>query len=181
MSVVVPTKEYFYWLLYKTGSKSKRYSELLDHLFYAEFIPILPMDENRICDGTDLRQQFMEQNDCVIEQSYLLSPCSILELMIALAIRCEIQIMSDDIYGDRTDVWFWEMINSLGLSGMTDDRFDSAYVDDVIWNFIDREYESNGEGSLFTVKNPPKDMRTVEIWYQMMFFLNEYLQLHERR
>lgn len=174
----VSSGEYFNWLLDKIGDESYRYSELLDRLFYTEFTYSILLDENRIDDGLNLRRDFMEETNSRLEHGYLYAPCSVLEVMVALAIRCEVHIMSNDDYGDRTATWFWEMIDSLGLGDMTDGRYDGAYVDDVINDFLDRNYEPDGRGSLFTLENPPRDMRTVEIWYQMCFYLNEYLEKH---
>ena len=36
-----------------------------------------------------------------------------------------------------------------------------------------REYSDNGHGGLFPLKNPKKDQRKVEIWYQMTEYINE--------
>jgi hypothetical protein len=99
-------------------------------------------------------------------------PCSVLEMMIALAIRCEENIMDDPLIGDRTRQWFWSMISSLGLSGMTDTRFDNKSVDRVLETFLDRDYKPNGEGGLFTIKRCEKDLRKVEIWYQLLWYLD---------
>ena len=63
------------------------------------------------------------------------------------------------------------MITSLGLGSMLDERYDRRYVDYIINRFLNREYKPNGEGGLFTIRNTKRDMRTVEIWYQ----LNEYI------
>jgi hypothetical protein len=86
--------------------------------------------------------------------------------------RCEEEIMEDPDVGDRTAQWFWGMMKSLGLNGMTDNRFDERYVRDVVQIFLDREYEPNGRGGLFTINNCDYDLREVEIWYQMCWYLN---------
>ena len=65
------------------------------------------------------------------------------------------------------------MVVSLGLGAMHDANYDPEYVDSVIDRFLDREYESNGEGGLFTVKHTNRDLRTVEIWCQMCWYLDE--------
>ena len=97
---------------------------------------------------------------------------SILEMMLALAIRCEETIMTDDRYGDRTGEWFWNMIVSLGLGTMNDSRYDRKYINIIIEKFNNRDYKPNGEGGLFTIKNIKKDMRNIEIWYQMCWYLD---------
>jgi hypothetical protein len=92
-------------------------------------------------------------------------------MMVALAIECEVTIMDDPNIGDRTGQWFWGMIVNLGLGSMTDYKFDDIYVEGVVRRFLDREYEPNGKGGLFTVKNCRYDLRTVEIWNQMCWYL----------
>ena len=94
-------------------------------------------------------------------------------MMIALAIRCEEHIMDDPDIGNRTGQWFWNMIVNLGLGSMTDAKFDENYTNMVIERFLNREYERNGDGGLFTVKHSRRDLRTVEIWYQMCWYLDE--------
>ena len=64
------------------------------------------------------------------------------------------------------------MVVSLGLGGMTDDRFDKPYIDQVVDRFLDRAYERNGKGGLFTVRYRNRDMRNLEIWTQMCLFLD---------
>jgi hypothetical protein len=64
------------------------------------------------------------------------------------------------------------MIVNLGLGGMTDKYFDRELVDERIAIFLDREYEPDGTGGLFTVKNCDRDLRTVEIWRQLSYYLN---------
>lgn len=102
-------------------------------------------------------------------------PCSVLEMMIALSIRCEEHIMDDPDIGNRTGQWFWSMLVSLGIGAMDDRKFDRYFVDRTLERFLDREYERNGEGGLFTVNNG-RDMRRTEIWYQMQYHLGEIIQ-----
>ena len=97
--------------------------------------------------------------------------CSVLEMMVALSIKCE-DIMGDDRFGDRTGQWFWGMIVNLGLGSMTDDRFDELYAEDVINIFLDRRYDPDGKGGLFRIKHCRQDLRNVEIWYQMCWYLD---------
>ena len=82
--------------------------------------------------------------------------------------------MYDIDIGDRTSVWFWNMIDNLGLSDMSDAHFNQPYVDDVIFRFLNRDYLPNGQGGLFTINNCSEDLRNVEIWYQLCWYLNAY-------
>lgn len=170
--------EYFDWMCDKVCddrySKKLSYKHLMKKLDEIDFDYIIDMDGNRAEDGTDLRYQFAYERsyDGRIIAAYLDDrPCSVLEMMIALAIRCEEHITGDPDLGDRTGQWFWNMIVNLGLGSMTDSRFDEDKVEFIVERFLNREYDRDGKGGLFTVKNCKRDLRTVEIWYQMHLYL----------
>lgn len=168
--------EYFEWLFSlacgNRYSPNISYRKLLMYLHSREFIYLMPMDENRAADGMELRYRFTYEHYGVDDTSYIDGPCSILEMMIALAIRCETNIMDDPSVGDRTTQWFWEMIVNLGLGSMDDDRFDKRSVSVIIDRFLDREYSPDGRGGLFIIRNCEHDLRTVEIWYQLCWYLD---------
>ena len=111
-----------------------------------------------------------EEYEIIIDA--LEKPCSVLEMMVALSLRCEEEIMDDPNIGDRTRQWFWGMVVSLGLGAMHDDRFDKKYVDETIERFLKRKYEYDGRGGLFTIKDSNRDLREVEIWYQLCWYLD---------
>lgn len=134
-------------------------------------------DYPRAHDGEDFRFRYFGpdagyDNDH-INEALNDKPCSVLEMMIALARRIEEQIMSNTNYGDRISQWFWYMISSLGLNHMTDLEYNENEARMIIDRFLKREYMSNGEGGLFIVKNPPRDLRNVDIWAQACWFLND--------
>lgn len=159
--------EYYSWLVDQVCDPSSkyRYSRLLYKLYDTEFTWKIPQDVNRARDGLDLRREFSYSY-------YDDSPCSVLEVMVALANRIEIDILSEPDLGNRAPEWFWEMIYSLDLHDMTNANYNDDYVDFIIFRFLNREYDSNGRGGLFTVDHPRVDMRRIEIWYQMQNWLN---------
>lgn len=171
---------YFEWMCHfvcDVEYGQNRYQKLLWRLYETDFEYIMPMDGNRAEDGTDLRYRFAEEmrHPAPMIVEYLDDrPCSVLEMMIALSIRCEEHIMDDPDIGDRTGQWFWNMIVSLGLGRMTDKNFDARYVDDIIDRFLQRKYDRDGKGGLFTVPNCRKDFRNLDIWYQMCWYLNNF-------
>lgn len=155
------------------------YSKLLHALDSMAFRYSIDMDANRESDGIDLRYMFGESSgySCSQIASVLdIRPCSVLEMMVALARRCENDIMYNPEYGDRTSFWFFSMIASLGLFNMTDNAYDESRVNDILNRFLDRQYAPDGSGGLFTVIEPRKDMRTVEIWYQANWYLTNLLE-----
>ena len=172
--------EYFKWLSKlvcgRRYSKQVSYSKLLMYLHDTDFRYSIQRDQNRAENGIDLRYRFAllldqeESSDVILE--YLDGPCSVLEMMVALSIRCEEDIMDDPNVGDRTGQWFWGMIVNLGLGSMTDSRFDRRYASDVVNRFLDREYAPDGRGGLFTIRNCDRDLRDVEIWRQMCLYLD---------
>ena len=175
-------REYFEWMYRLVNdtrcSKRQSYRKLLYYLNGIDFTYILPMDENRAVDGVDLRYRFgyeRSYEDAVIESCLDDRPCSVLEMLVALAVRCEEQIMDDMDAGNRTPQWFWGMIFNLGLRYMDDGRFDLGYANNVTWALLNRKYKRNGEGGLFTVERCGRDLRSVEIWYQMCWYLDSVL------
>lgn len=170
-------QEYIDWMYQLVSSdrfhRSSSRWKLVNHLHRIIFLYSMPMDGDRAEDGVNLRYRFGYENsydDAMIAKYLDDHPCSVLEMMIALAIRCEEQIQDLDI-GDRTGHWFWNMVASLGLNV----PYDPYIVDTRIERFMDREYSYNGEGGLFTVQHPRRDMRTVELWWQMCWYINTIL------
>ena len=177
------TSRYFDWMCQfvhdDRSSKRPSYQKLLRYLYDTEFIPILDMDANRAEDGAGLRNRFGYENclsTTTIERYLGGKPCSMLEMMIALAIRCEEHIMSDENVGDRTGRWFWDMVDNLGLGSMTDAGFEKEQADHIIRRFLFRLYRPDGRGGLFAIKNRGYDLRSVEIWCQAMWYLDDILQ-----
>lgn len=168
--------EYFEWLINvvcgERYSNKISYRKLLSHLHAITFTYSIPRDINRAEDGIDLRYRFALEHEYSDTPRCLNGPCSVLEMMVALSIRCEETIMDDPNIGNRTTQWFWSMVTNLGLGSMTDDRFDIQYVDDVIDRFLKREYEPDGKGGLFRIKRCTYDLRNIEIWRQLCWYLN---------
>ena len=173
------SNEYFDWMCQlvcteKYGESSHGYFHLMAELNNIDFQYSIPMDGNREIDGIDLRYRFgyeMGYEDAVIANLLDIRPCSVLEMMVALAFRCEEHIMADPDIGNRTVQWFWEMIVSLGLNDMDDWHYDRIVVEETIGKFLNHEYEPDGRGGLFTVPDCQYDMRSLEIWSQMNGYL----------
>lgn len=172
--------EYFNWLFNivcrKRFSKDISYKKLITHLHNVKFKWTIPEDSNRALDGIELRWRFAcetgrEKSFNIISRD-LSGDCSVLEMLVALAIRCEETIMDDPRVGDRTGQWFWGMVSNLGLGGMTDSCFDKQEANDKLEIFMNREYSPNGKGGLFTIRNCKYDLRDVEIWKQLCWYLD---------
>lgn len=168
--------DYFEWMyeMMCDGrfAKTITYRQLFTFLHDVEFTYFVPHDENRADDGIALRYRYCNIHGCEDLEYYLDGPCSILEMMVALAIRCEERIMCDPDKGDRTTQWFWDMMTSLGLSSMTDYNYNEWLVNDTITRFLNREYDRNGKGGLFTIRRWDRDARDAEIWHQLLAYCN---------
>lgn len=173
-------RKYFEWLcsFVKPFVLNRSYRFLMLHLFRTDFYAVIPMDENRASDGIELRYRFGREKR--IRMSDIadvldVKDCSVLEMMVALSLRCEEQIVDEPDVGDRTRKLFWSMINNLGLNRMDDESYDSFEVEDRLDIFLNREYKPDGTGGLFKLRKTRHDLRNVEIWYQMMWYLSENL------
>lgn len=180
---------YFWWLcdrvdlsgeeharIASKDPKHPTYFMLAIKLLNEEFVPLIPNDDNRAADGMNLRYHFSTMCSSFADYSAIEGPCSLLEMLVALAARIDRDIMQGPDDPDRSIKWFWEMITNLGLADYSDDSIDLEKAESVrtsIDNFLCRNIESNGEGGLFPLAHPDKDQRTVELWYQMQAYLIE--------
>jgi len=166
-------QDYYNYICELVGiGDESNYSCLARKLMSMQFNYTIPNDANRESDGIDLRYRFGYEHDIpypIIASRLDTFECTILEMLIALSVRVD-NIMSSD---DNPSFIFWSMIGNLGLSQMTDDNFDEWHVEECIFRFLNREYQPNGEGGLVTLKNAPEDLRNVEIWYQLSWWLDE--------
>lgn len=154
-------------------AKDCRYIQLFAQLMNTPFrwCAGIPLDENRAYDGRSLRKKFCKHTGSDMALSPEDAPASVLEVLVALAMRIESDIMHDSEYGDRTSLWFKYMIESLGLDQCTDVAYDASYVNATLERFMDRQYEPCGRGGLFTTADPTVLMPTIEIWQQAQIWL----------
>lgn len=167
-------KDYFNWLCKLIDYKSRvsNYKKALAYLHSREFTYDISGDGNRYEDGIDLRYKYSNSRGLIFSEvcdNLDAGGCSVLEMMVALAIRCEDNIMYDGSKGNRQSKWFWEMFHNLGLHHLSDKKFDEETAKDIVDCFLYREYGPDGKGGLFVTSDPTKDMRQEEIWYQMQF------------
>jgi len=165
--------EYFEYLLgivWKEG-----YNELLAQLYQHPFTHFVPNDDNRAADGKHLREEFLIERSRM--GSFSFPPtCTFLEMLIALSYRVEYQLF-DMPYGLDARAAFWTLIENLELGWCTDAAFNSddgvGIIAEKVRVVNTRDYEGDGYGGLFPLREPKKDQRKVEIWYQMMAYLME--------
>ncbi|MCX7817555.1 MAG: hypothetical protein N2317_08640 [Syntrophales bacterium] len=178
MSKTATVNEYYFWLcdLVNANGSDPSYNELMKALYNKTFYWSVPNDDNRAAEGRDLRERFCEETGLVYVHDYFDFHCSMLELIIALAYRCE-STMADQGENMSMQHWFWKMLSNIELLDCTDEYFYNMgvpdYVDSILNRIIDRTYHRTGKGGLFPLKHPKKDQRKVELWYQMSLYLVE--------
>lgn len=172
---------YFSWLVSKVPIDDMHWC-LMRRLHQKDFfwLESVSHDANREQDGMDLREDFADDSEWRKEDilEVLAGPCSVLEMLVALAMRIERDIMYTPDDGDRTGEWFKLMLDNMKLLPMTDTDYYQPYVDQILEDIMSRHYKKNSKGSIFPVRNTQgKDWRKTEIWMQMMLYFNEYSRL----
>lgn len=175
---------YIQWLYSKVGSKDRNYNHfwrIIRRLYRKEFYVVVPNDSNRYEDGIFLRSKFADEYD--YEPEYISSvfqdkPCTVLEMLVAFAVRIDSDIMWDPDLGDRSAFWFWSMIQNLGvdLKRFSDEYFDKECLialDSMVNRAISRHYSKTGEGGFFPIFHTRKNFQRMELWYQMHYWLGE--------
>lgn len=170
--------DYFEWL-YKNACKGRvnnnvSFRKLFSLMHNISFDFYIPGDASRANDGIDLRYRFANRYNYDNIMDIIDEPCSLLEMMLALAMRCEDTIMANAAYGDRTTQWFWGMMKNLGLSHMMDERYDEKEAVKKIYDFMEHRYQPDGQGGLFYIRNCSIDLRDEEIWTQLCWYLEKF-------
>jgi len=152
--------DYFEWLcgIVNAGLNQPfwHYRKLLNRLFQTTYTPYYAHDQSRASDGKSLRYYYGSNRDDFVGYGAInVAPyhpqgdlflhecqedCSMLEMMIAFANR----INSSYLYSnecDRTFVWFWMMIESLGLAPFDDMNFDETNPSNEV-DFILQEFNN---------------------------------------
>ena len=172
------TNDYFLWLC-DLVAPSDRYRNLLYILYNIPFYWSVLWDDDRNTDGLRLRDIYAEHTP--VSSSIPTGDASVLEVIIALAICIEDQIMHDPLYGDRTSEWFWMMLSNLGLTGRIknfsdpnwDENTDPEWVYEIVDIWLSRRYDVNGNGGLFPLRKVSQNQQKVSLFYQMHAFLQE--------
>lgn len=174
--------EYFDYLCELINLDESVYSMLISELYSIPFEWVLDLDSDRNYDGFVLQGTYygnVDNPDIVGDRH-----CSVLEILIVLAQKMD-YILDDDDRGDRTRIWFWELIDNLGYMKFTNSYLEEPYGRDfdklneiryIAKRWLNREFEYNGEGSPFPINVPHEDQRTVDLIRQLnAYILDKYL------
>jgi hypothetical protein len=173
------TDSYFHWLydnVFKVydGKSPLSYAILCYTLHQTKFDDSCPNDDNRARDGLELRDEFISSLKEIEVEDYTelqsLGGCSIFEMLIALARRCDYIVE----YGQAA--WFKIFLENLDLWKYNDADItprSSVKVSEIINKFNHRQYTRNGRGGVFPLRRAKKDQRALELWYQMSAYMTE--------
>lgn len=173
---IVTWFNYENWLVERIGFEENReYRKLIGTLHSIPFLSRISRDRNREDDGLMLREEFCSEmglSGDEVDQFTNERPCSVLEMLIALAIRVDNEWIGDP--GEaHPEEFFWEMLVNLGLAKYHNRHFHEFLVENIVLKWLDREFEPDGKGSIFPLKHPHRDQRNIEIWSQMLAYVNE--------
>lgn len=148
---------------------------LFEMMHKTEFIWFVPNDDNRLYDGLDVRQEFIDAEEGGdVPGMWLAEPCSFLEMLVALCRRMAFETS----FG--SDYWFWRLMENLELRQFVDDIFDpdaAEFVEAAMDRVMNRTYHADGNGGLFPILHSGRDQRQIEIWYQMQQYLMETIEV----
>jgi hypothetical protein len=183
----LPLKEEYFKYLYNIVRPLPRtYYKLCQELHNKKFRWFIRNDDNRCEDGLHLRELYIDEQG--LDESHLevqgfnKGDCTLFEVMVALAQRMDYELSGLIQPRNRTNKYFFEMLKNLKLDVFSDsnivgdgmDPISECQIEEILENLLDRTYGYDGDGSLFPLKfRGPKDMAKVEIWYQMMLYINE--------
>jgi len=161
---MVYTSDYYLWL--ESLVSDGNHYRLLRYLYEQPYRWQFTLDENRSAGGLNLRSRFAFDNGIdVLDVGE--GPCSVLEMMIALADR-----MTEVLPYEIKD-GFWVMIRNLHLDQFDDSNFDEGQINYILNVWLDRTYDSSGNGSLFPLKRYLGDCRRLDVWSQMNAWVSE--------
>ena len=173
-------EDYFYYLLgFLDGDERYRvfdYIDILHELFTTPFIWKVADDANRARDGIALRDRFEDESG---EHLYMNRGCSMLEMMVALAVRMEDDILFDPDFGDRTAVWFWDMMEDSGLIFYDLDHFSVPLGQKCPKKWSKNPLKNFDYGTLFRSKSGQNGPKVVSLWYKMNEKVKEMLNLDQ--
>jgi hypothetical protein len=149
------------------------YIPLLDLLHSLKFEWSIDMDENRASDGAFLRDKWLDSEGLYsYKYEFEDEKVSVLEVLIGIAERFEYQV-GNIMDGDHISERFWEILRNLDVEKYSAGNYKPLNIKEKVRNWMLRRYKRDGSGSIFPVKKCEKDMREMQIWDQMSFYIME--------
>ena len=197
--IIKVKKSYFNYLLSTISDHDhdaeKEYTKLCTLLFNTPYVVLNPMDANRVSDVTVLRDSWLNSIRIKDEQLRLeyakdieATGTSILEVLIALVLKINNQVLADPDRPELPANLFWNLIDNIVAYGSFGSKYTKAsevLTDDIWCDFASdtmiaclnrintRTYHPDGVGGLFPLRNPKINQRKEELWTCCMACINE--------
>jgi hypothetical protein len=169
---------YFRWLYDRVlpileADHYSSYGTVCSRMHDIPFKALVPNDENRVADGAELRNLFLEScGGEPLDRVHVMYPdATIFEVLVALAKRANCMIEMGE------HEWFCIFLKNLRLDVYNDWyclNHTTGRIETILRRFNDRNYLPSGRGGLFPLNRPMLDQRHVEVWYQMGAFMTEH-------
>ena len=162
---------YFNWLCAKVlylenPTPSLTYWKLFRKLYSTEYVWLVPGDDNRLEEGLELRDEFLTESRLPEDPSWRYGLCSVFEMLIAFSRKAEFNA------GETPQWWFWHFLENLGLREASDaSEITEKEIDEILYNFVWRGYDFNGNGGICPMDFATVDQRETEVWYQFCEYL----------
>jgi hypothetical protein len=157
--------DYYIWLCDLVNLETHSgYSKLVSFLYDTEFVWSVVKDSNRSGDGKMLREDYIHESSWydISFEEWFDEPCSLLEMLIALARRTRIDLMPE--FDIETSDWFWIFIKNLGF-----DRYDDrCEFDEKFVTLFQKKVSHFGFCDTFLEKRAFLD---ADIWQKLQAFL----------
>lgn len=169
----ISTENYLRWLepqlRDENDNPGKTYWELLNVMLGKDFVVVVPMDDNRVVDGLDLRVEFAREHRLSPDDMQVLGAGSFLEVLIGLSRRLAFAA------GGQAPGWAWQLLSNLELHRMSDPLTQSKHrkVQEIMDTAICRTYAPDGTGGFFPLAWPDEDQTKIQLWYQMSAYIEE--------
>lgn len=163
--------DYLRWLTKEVNFNDKRWFKVLLYLHNTPFTwcENVPRDENRALDGTFERVYFFR--DMGLKDGDFDKDCSVLEMLVGFVKRVSEEYVN--IYDGNENMQGIILEAFLQNLGLTPDIC-IEIADEYVKNWLNREYDDDGLGSIMPLLDYENGYKNMEIWSQWNVFLDEY-------
>lgn len=168
-------EDYYGWLIrqcdleYFVRTRNRTGNQIMKLLHNTEFKYYILHDDNRAADGINLRHEYADTYSLDgYGDEFFAKPCSVLEMLIALSIRVDKEIIGDPS-DPHPDEFFVVMFKNLGLNWCKT----VSDADEKLNRWMCRRFRKDGTFGLFPVEHDPRDQRELDIWDQMNGYVYE--------
>jgi len=155
-----------------------RISLLIELLSNTKFECSIPEDNPRTEDAFDLRREYISECRYNSEEPQaddrLYGPASVLEVLVALAIRFDMEVVGNPGV-PQPDRLFMEWLDNLGVVVMDSEWSidNSNLIMLKLSKWMNRNYKDDGKGSIFPLKHVTFNFSKSDIWRQCYVFYYE--------